>query len=189
MLSTYSDFKRREIIISNSWQGIIPRKRSWKGDYIQNSTCTSTNQLSSPSRLRILNLSFQGSKVPLESLLRRIKPHIPDILTARPSLVFNSLLPVMVSDSLAAHLLRPPLCAHTQSEVLPVLATWAQLTVAVYIDELATEGLAEESVVEGRAAGHGVCVEGFGGDRGCGPWRGSTWCTIAIWWCWLQFPS
>lgn len=54
-----------------------------------------------------------------------------------------------------------------------MFAARPQFAVAVDVDPLPTEGLAEEGVVEGGAAGHGVRVERVGGygGRGFGLYR------------------
>ena len=55
---------------------------------------------------------------------------------------------------------QPPVGAHAEPEVAPLLGAVADAAVAVDVGELAAEGLAVEGGVEGFAAGHGFGVEG-----------------------------
>lgn len=82
---------------------------------------------------------LQRSKIPLERRLHRLHPHIPDIFTARPCLILDSLLAVMVTDDPPAFPIPIRPGAHAEPEVLPVFAARPQLTIAVDVHELAPE--------------------------------------------------
>lgn len=84
--------------------------------------------------------------------------------------MFDELLTVEIADHLASGSFRHGAGFHTSPEGVPVLAARAEGTVAVDVNPLAAEGLAEEGVVEGGLAGHFVVEEGFGGDWGLGGW-------------------
>ena len=120
--------------------------------------------LSYTPSLLLLHLPLERSKIPLECILHRLHAQVPHILTTRPGLVLDRLLAVVVTDRLLLRFLRPRARLHAQPEIVPVLAARPQLAVPVHVHELPAERLAEEGVVERRAAGHGVRVEGVGGD-------------------------
>lgn len=101
---------------------------------------------------------LEGGEIPLKGIRQRLRPHIPDILAARARLVLDGLLPVVIAKDLLAMPVRVRPRLHAQPEVLPVLAARPQFAVPIHVHPLATEGLAEEGVVECGAAGHGVGV-------------------------------
>lgn len=103
-----------------------------------------------------------------KSLLNRLPPHLPNILT-RPSLtppVLLPLLPLLIV--LGNHI--PPLPfvvalrPHAEPERIPVLTARLERAEAVNVVELAAQGSAVEGAVEEGAAVHCPGSEGGGGD-------------------------